>query len=201
MNNNKNKYQYGLSLVEVLTAFAVFGIISVSLMSIFTASVNTQTVILQNQAIMNETNYVLDYMGRVIRLAKYDETGACNMGSGNNYYLSSGSIQFLSWDQTAGASGAYVCRKFYLSSNKIMEAFSPSGDPDFSRGGIELTSSQVKVESLNFNVTGNPRAGDTIQPKVTINFKLTPMGRRIQPVPEITIQTSLSQRNLDADTP
>jgi len=205
MKNVYNKhinYQKGLSLVEVLTAFAIFGILSVALMAIFTASVNTQTVILQNQAIMNETNFVLDYMGRVIRLAKYDDSagGDCVSG-GNNYLISGSSIQFLSWDPTVGANGEYVCRKFYLQDNKIYESFSTNGDVDNLQGGIALTSSQVKVENLNFNVTGNPRndGATLIQPKITINFKMTPTGRRIEPVPEIIIQTSLSQRNLDID--
>jgi type II secretory pathway pseudopilin PulG len=197
MKKEKSKYQDGLSLVELLTSFAIFGILSVLIMAIFTASVNTQTTILQNQSIMNETNFVLDYMGRVIRLAKYDTDGLCVSG-GNNYYVSGSSLQFLSWDATVGAGGGYVCRKFSLSGNAIVEQFSTDNNASNFGNPIALTSGQVKVESLNFYITGNSRS-DSIQPKITINFKMTPTGRRIEPAPEITIQTSLSQRNLDID--
>lgn len=195
MENNEKTFQYGLSLVEVLTAFAIFGILSVSLMAIFTASVNTQTVILQNQAIMNETNFVLDYIGRAVRLAKYDDIGACTGGTGLNYGISGNTITFLSWDSTKSD---YVCRSFGLSNNAIVERFSTDGGSANLQSAISLTSGQVKVENLSFNATGNSRS-DTLQPKVAINFKMTPTGRRIEPVPEIIIQTSISQRNLDID--
>ncbi len=201
MKINKNTYQQGLSLIEVLTAFAIFGSLSIALMAIFTNSVNTQTIILQNQAIMNETNYVLDYMGRVIRLAKYDGDGNC-VSVGNNYDLGTNSIRFLSWSPTDGPlnEGGYVCREFSLENNKIAERLSSDEYSSNFGNWIDLTSSQVKVESLTFNVTGNARS-DTVQPKVTINFGMIPSGRRIEPVPEIIIQTSLSQRNLDLDSP
>lgn len=213
MSNKFLKYQRGLSLIEVLTAFAIFGILSVSLMAIFTASVNTQTVILQNQSIMNESNFALDYMGRVIRLAIVDDQigGLCTGTENNNYGQPGGTseIVFLAWDPAVpdlgGTCQRYRCRKFTLTGNKIVEYKSKdcSAVPSlpgtgFPASGTEITSNAVRVTGLNFNIVGAARS-DSVQPKVTISLEMETTGRRIEPIPKIRVQTSMSQRNLNLE--
>lgn len=201
------KQQKGLSLIEVLTAFAIFGLLSVSIIAIFTASVNTQTVILQNQAVMNESNFVVDYMGRVIRLAVLDDaSGSCTGTADNNYTPNNSSdseIVFLAWDpevtDLGGTCLKYRCRKFTLADDKILEYKSTDCTAtNFPVNGTELTSDSVKVNELNFDVVGGLRSS-TLQPKVTINLEMEATGRRIEPIPTIRVQTSLSQRNLNID--
>ncbi|MFA6251907.1 MAG: prepilin-type N-terminal cleavage/methylation domain-containing protein [Candidatus Paceibacterota bacterium] len=203
MQLKKYQNQKGLTLVEILVSFAIFGLISVSLISIFTATVNTQTVILQHQAIMNEANFAIDYMGRAIRLARMDDAsggnGACT-GTLNTNYSDTASpnnsqITFLSYDPVAGD---YRCRKFAFSADKIYEYKSSTvSAADFPASGTEITSGQVKVVSLNFVAQNILR--DSGQSMVTINIDMIPTGRQITPIPEIKAQTTLSQRNLNTE--
>lgn len=197
--------QKGLSLVEVLVSFAIFGIISAALMAIFTSTVNTQTVILQHQAIMNEANFALDYMGRAIRLARVDDatggSGACTGTIDTNYSDTTANpnqITFLSYDPMAGGGvGMYCCRRFQLVGEKIYEFKSPdTSASNFPASGTEITSGQVKVANLKF-IAQNRSKTDYKQPTVTINIDMLPTGRQIVPIPEIKVQTTLSQRNLN----
>jgi len=205
MQSQNYHNQKGLSLVEVLVSFTIFGIIAAALMAIFTATVNTQTVILQNQAIMNEANFAIDYMGRAIRLARVDDAtggnGACTGTLDTNYSDTSSDpnqITFLSFDPMAGGGvGMYCCRRFSFSGDKIYEYKSTDTNAsNFPAQGTEITSGQVKVTNLKF-IAQNRSKTDYKQPIVTINIDMTPAGRQINPVPEIRVQTSLSQRNLN----
>lgn len=205
MKSNNFKKQKGLSLVEVLVSFAIFGILAAALMSIFTATVNTQTIVLQHQAIMNEANFAIDYMGRAIRLARVDDatggSGACTGTINTNYSDTATTptqIVFLSYDPMAYSGvGGYCCRKFSLQDNKIYEfKSSTTSATDFPTQGTEITSSQVKVNSLSF-IAQNRALSDYKQPLVTINLYMLPNGRQVAPIPEIRVQTSLSQRNLN----
>ncbi|MFA5080372.1 MAG: prepilin-type N-terminal cleavage/methylation domain-containing protein [Candidatus Paceibacterota bacterium] len=203
MNNNNFQKQSGLSLIEVLVSFVIFGILSVALIAIFTATVNTQTVVLQHQAIMNEANFAIDYMGRAIRLARADNI---NSGAGNctgtidtNYSdtsSNSNQIIFLSYDPVEEA---YCCRKFVLNTtDHVIYEYKSStmSAAGFSATGTAITSSQVKVNSLTF-VAQNRALTDYEQSMVTINLDMSPNGRKIDPIPEIKVQTTLSQRNLN----
>ncbi|MFA6347846.1 MAG: hypothetical protein WCX30_00245 [Candidatus Paceibacterota bacterium] len=176
-------------------------------MSIFTATVNTQTVVLQHQAIMNEANFAIDYMGRAIRLARADNStsgsGACTGTIDTNYSDTTSSfteIKFLSYDPMAnGGVGAYCCRKFALNTtNHTIYEYKSSTmlASDFPATGTAITSSQVIVNNLTF-VAQNRALSDYKQPMVTISLDMVPNGRRIVPIPEIRVQTSLSQRNLN----
>ncbi|MCK9578476.1 type II secretion system GspH family protein [bacterium] len=197
--------QKGLSLVEVLVSFAIFGIIAAALMAIFTSTVNTQAVILQHQAIMNEANFAIDYMGRAIRLARVDDAtggnGACTGTLNANYsdtVSNPNQITFLSYDPMAGGgAGMYCCRRFQLVGEKIYEfKSSDTSASNFPTSGTEITSGQVKVSSLKF-IAQNRNRTDYKQPMVTINIDILPTGRQITPIPEIKVQTTLSQRNLN----
>ncbi|MDD5639927.1 MAG: prepilin-type N-terminal cleavage/methylation domain-containing protein [Candidatus Pacebacteria bacterium] len=203
MNNNNFQKQSGLSLIEVLVSFVIFGILSVTLIAIFTATVNTQTVVLQHQAIMNEANFAIDYMGRAIRLARIDDVtggnGACTGTLNTNYSdtsTSSNQIIFLSYDPVIEA---YCCRKFILNTtDHVIYEYKSStmSAAGFPATGTAITSSQVKVNSLTF-VAQNRALADHKQPLVTINLDMSPNGRIVNPIPEIKVQTTLSQRNLN----
>jgi prepilin-type N-terminal cleavage/methylation domain-containing protein len=205
--NNKN-LRHGLTLVEVLAAMGIFSVLSVSIVALFTTSINSQSSILQNQQLLNETGYVVDYIHKAVRMAYRDDgtlpsstIGMCTNSTvdATSYNVVGSSIYFIGFDNTAGTSGEYRCMKFYLdgTSNKIK--FQESSDLTFANAdsatAMELTSSQVKVDALNFSVTDQTIGAN--QPRVTIMLTMESNTKRVSPVPIITVQTTASQRNLN----
>ena len=207
-------FNQGLTLVEVLAAMAIFSILSVSILTLFTNSITTQAAILQNQQLLNDSGYVVEYMHKALRMAYRDDgtlpssdypgyvAGNCTGSANLNYNIVSSpnpdKIYFLGFDN---ALDKYVCMKFYLSSGKIMFQKSTNtaltaASADASTA-VELTSSQVVVNILNFSKTGDTVG--TGQPKVTIMLDMQSKSKRVNPIPRITIQTTASQRNLNVN--
>jgi len=181
----------GLTLVELLIAVSIFGLLAVALIGIFVAAINAQASILQNQEIINQASYALEYMDRSIRMALRDDAvGAC-AGADKNYNTASGII-FLAFDTIAGD---YRCKRFYLENDKIKEQKSSDKTAANLGTGVELTSSKVKVNSLIFSVVGD--VVDVAQPQVTILINIESNNRRLTPLPSMVLQTTISQRNLN----
>jgi prepilin-type N-terminal cleavage/methylation domain-containing protein len=181
----------GLSLVELLIAVSIFGLLAVALIGIFVSAMNAQASVLQNQEIISQASYALEYMDRSIRMALRDDAGDCVGIAGKNYSAASG-ITFLAFDTIAGD---YRCKRFYLEDNKIKEQKSIDETAANFGTGVELTSSKVKVNSLVFSVVGD--VVDTAQPQVTILIDIESNNRRLTPLPGMVLQTTISQRNLN----
>lgn len=195
-----NRATQGLSLVEVLAAMAIFSVLSVSIITLFTTSINTQSSILQNQQLLNESGHVVEYMHKAIRMAARDNasvggTGDC-AGLEANYLINAGQdeIVFLGYDNVVDD---YVCMKFKLETGKIKVYKSSDSNSDNFDAGQELTSSQVLVDVLKFDISGQTPGTD--QPKVTVMIHMKANSKRVSPIPEIIIQTTASQRNLNVD--
>jgi len=184
----KNK---GLTLVELLISISIFGVLAVVLIGIFVAAINAQASVLQNQEIIGQASYTLEYMDRGIRMAIRDTAGDC-VGTANKNYSTASGITFLAFDTMAGD---YRCKRFYLEDNKIKEQKSIDETAASFGTGVELTSSKVKVNSLIFNVLGD--VVNTAQPQVTILINMESTNRRLTPLPGIILQTTTSQRNLN----
>lgn len=183
-----NKNIRSFTLIEVLASIVIFTIAIAGLVVIFLSIVQTQTRILQTQDIMSQASYVVEYMGNALRLAKKDSAGSCT-GTANRDYNPAGStsstITFLNYDGK--------CRQFLLSGTTVQEKVSIYGTSGSLGSAVALTSSKVKVDSLAFLVTGDAAP---YQPKVTIVVKIEPVSSLATP-PQLTIQTSLSQRQLN----
>lgn len=205
VEKNKTKIK-GFTLIEVLASMAIFLVLSVSLVVLFTNSINTQTAILQNQQLLNESGHAMEYMYKAIRMAYRDDgylgnvAGSCTGTANFNYNASAGnSIYFLGYDNP---SATYKCIKFYLDTadNKIKIKKSTDAGMTYTSAdaasAMDLTSNQVKINSggLSFSVSGDS-AGN--QPKVTIMMDMLSTSKRVSPIPEIIIQTTASQRNLN----
>jgi len=184
----KNK---GLTLIEMLVAVAIFSGISLLLINIFTATVNSENRILQNQKLLDEANYSLDYMSKSLVMARADDaSGSCTGTANANFGISPNAITFLAHDTV---SGTYKCRRFLLDNNAIQEEWSSDKTYGNLQSETPITSTRVKVDKLTFGVTG-----DTVgyQPKVTILINMeynTSAGNS----PEISVQTSVSERHLN----
>jgi prepilin-type N-terminal cleavage/methylation domain-containing protein len=186
----------GLSLVELLIAVSIFGFLAVALIGIFVSAMNAQSSVLQNQEIISQASYALEYMDRSIRMALRDDAGDCVGIAGKNYNTASG-ITFLAFDTMAEEEPYYRCKRFYLDDddNKIKEQKSIDETAANFGTGVELTSSKVKINSLVFSVVGD--VVDTAQPQVTILIDIESNNRRLTPLPGMVLQTTISQRNLN----
>lgn len=188
----KTEKSKAFTMVETLVSICLFGFISVVLINVFVMAIKAQSRILQNQELMDQSTYALEYMGKILRVAQKDLTGDCTGTAGESYGTAiADSITFVAYDT---AEEEYRCRQFILDGTVIKERRSSDETSANLGTAQEMTSSKVKVEGLTFAVTGDA-SGDSIQPKVTIMIK---MESNVSPnPPQITIQTSVSKRELD----
>jgi prepilin-type N-terminal cleavage/methylation domain-containing protein len=171
----------GFTLVEMLVVIGIFSLIVGAISGIFLSGILSQRRILAEQEISDQTSYLLEYIGRALRMAKKDDLDGvnCLLGDKVNYEINSAKneIKFRNYKDE--------CQRFFLDGNQVKEE----------RSGIilPLTSSALKVNSLKFELFGESQADD-FQPKVTIFLEIEGRGRN---PPKIQIQTTISQRNLD----
>ncbi|MDD3292679.1 MAG: prepilin-type N-terminal cleavage/methylation domain-containing protein [Candidatus Pacebacteria bacterium] len=197
MIGNNKKLKKGLTLIELLVSMAIFSFLIVGLIGMFSSAVNAQQSVLQNQEILNQGSYVTEYMDRAIRMALRDDgtegtAGGCTGIANKNYNASSGSITFLAYDV---ADPGYKCKRFYLEDNVIMEQKSADTNADNLEEGVPITSSKVKVSAFNVFVYGDT---PNSQPIVTFVIDMESNSpRRLDPLPKMIFQTSISQRNLN----
>lgn len=188
----------GLTLVELLVSIAIFGILVTGLISMFMSAVDAQQSVLQNQELLNQGSYVTEYMDRAIRMALRDDgtvgsSGDCTGTPNNNYYYDSDEIRFLSYDVV---NNEYRCRRFYIENNIIKEQRSTDTSSSNFGTGIPVTSSSIYINSLVFNVVGDSYG--VTQPRITILIDMqSNSSRRLNPIPSMIFQTTVSQRNLN----
>lgn len=173
----------GLTIIEMLVAVMMFSIAVGAISGIFISGIRTQRRVLATQELLDQTSYVLEYMGRALRMAKKDLTGVC-ITAGKNYEITTeGGIQFI--DHTLIGN----CTEFVLDGVQIKKRII-GGDT------WNLTSSALQVNFLRFNLSGESQA-DNLQPIATIFLDISGRETGFGGRPKIQIQTSVSQRNLD----
>lgn len=197
--------QAGMTLIEMVVAIAIFFIIVAAAVGIFSSSVKTQKRALATQELLDQTSYVMEYMSRALRMATKElnctdvlDPTTCDpanpsycltsQGYGYNYEVYDGGtrIRFINHLQEND------CQEFYLEGGqlKYQQDASDLTPPT----PLDLTSSKLQVESLKFELSGQMQ-GDGLQPRVTVFLEIK--GRGLTSRPELKIQTTISQRNLD----
>jgi len=176
----KNK---GYTLIEVMVAVGIFFVLIAAPSSFFVSSIRGQQKVLASQELIDSVSYNLDYISRALRMAKTDTEGSC-IDSNANYKLTRGGsgIKFRNY--------LSVCQEIFLETGQLYE--SKSGEE-----AVALTSDDLEVVLFEINSYGWTKV-DGKQPKVTIFLYVK--GRRGQKPelqPEIKVQTTISQRNLD----
>lgn len=196
--------QAGMTLIEIVVAIAVFFIIVAAAVGIFSSSVKIQKRALATQELLDQTSYVMEYMSRALRMATKElnctnplDPATCdpsnppyclmNKGYGWNYETNPpdyNKIKFINHLQDND------CQEFFLDTTNHRIKYKTS------EGEFYLTSSNLQVESLQFALFGESQ-GDIPprQPQVTMFLKIK--GRGLTSRPELRIQTTISQRNLD----
>jgi prepilin-type N-terminal cleavage/methylation domain-containing protein len=193
MDKISNLKEKGFTLIEMLASIGIFSILMVVLSGIFLSAMQSQIQIAYTQYLINDANYALDYMGRAIRMAQRDTDGGCVGTSRYGFLPSSGvssTITFLDYNSK--------CHKFYLESGKVKEVVSATKySSGFASAPIdERTSEKSNVLDLKFNIRGGTDSDDK-QPFITIMMKSQANTQNTESLPFITVQTSVSQRNLD----
>jgi prepilin-type N-terminal cleavage/methylation domain-containing protein len=178
MNGKRSKFnsrcldfQKGFTLIEMLTALMMFAFTVIAVSGLFISSIRSQKRMLASQELSNQTSYVLEYISRALRMAKRS-TGAC-IPTGESYEQIPNGIKFIDHDNN--------CTEFYLDTGGQIK-----------KGTLALTSSFLNVKRFDIEI----RDWNSVQPLVTIFLEI--QGRKAYGSrPEIKIQTSISQRDLN----
>jgi prepilin-type N-terminal cleavage/methylation domain-containing protein len=189
INNRKSKRNLasGYTLVEILVAVAIFFIIAAGPTSFFISSVRGQTRALASREIVDNSSYSLEYISRILRMAKKDLTGNC-IPIGTNYEnpgADISTIRILNYHD--------ICQEFSLIENRLQVRKSTDATAANFEEFLPLTSDDLEVTSLKFQISGSGQ-DDDLQPRITILLELVKKG---QTESKIIIQTTVSQRNLD----
>lgn len=186
---SKYKSGGGFTLVEMLVAIFVFIIVLGASSAIFVDIIRNQKRALANQELLNQTSYVLEYMGRAIRMAKKDDINGpncCPLGYKVNYELTHGDqgIIFRNYEDK--------CQEFFWDVNDHTLKEVKGGV-----GPISLTSTSSDVVSFKIGPPDSWVQTDNNQPRVTLFLDIKRLGFPSGEKPEVKIQTTISQRNLD----
>jgi prepilin-type N-terminal cleavage/methylation domain-containing protein len=201
----KNKNQKGFSLPEMLIVFAILSIVLSAIVGYFVSVLKTQSYILASQQLQDQTSYALDYMYKMVRMAKKDSAivtpenpfnvATCvddkyNFSPVNPSGAGSSSLQFVRIERQGSGTNQRVCQNFSLVSDAIIST----------KDGVasQLTSDNVRITKLAFVVSGDggTEVNDKYQPKITI---LIEAESKNLPNVKIHLQTTASQRDLDVD--
>lgn len=203
INKSIIKARKGFTLIEMLIVFSVLSVVLSAIVGYFISIIKTQNYILASQQLYDQTSYAMDYMYKIIRMTKKDKTASfvsCASAADYNFNPSvtttpSSSLQFLKVDRVLSEK---VCQKFELVGSTIQTTIGPPGGGI--GGGITspLTSNDIIVTKLQFNVEGDGGTAilDKVQPRVTITLEAH--SKRI-PTSTIKLQTTVSQRDPDID--
>jgi len=184
--NQKNAF----TLIEMLVAASVFSLIVSAITGIFGLGLGSQRYVLSSGVLLDETSYSLEYISRALRMARKDRAGVCVSPPGpfststqrdiGGYSYSGLGIKFLRYDN--------VCQEFFLdeSDARLKENKDGYMEP------IPLTSNKLRISSFKCEIF----QGETVQPRATISLEIEG-GSSGRYQPEIKIQTTVSQRNLN----
>jgi len=162
----QNMAESGLTLIELIVAIGIFGLVVTMAVSIFVIALVSQRRIISLRNIEDNGRFALESMTREIRTGK-------NFG---------GSVNSLSFTNAKSESVVYRLN------NQTIEK-SSDGGANYSA----VTGSEVTVDYLNFYLLGQA-PGDGLEPRVTITIGITSqVGSQVS---NTKIQNTVSERFL-----
>lgn len=182
---NKKTNNRGYTLIEILVAISIFVTLLSAPTSFFIASLRAQQKALYSQELIDNMSYLLEYMGRTIRMAKKDKTASCITQNLNYELTRSGTgIKFQTYRGE--------CQEFYVENDKLMEV----------RGTSMHVLNPQNIGMIRFRIGPSDSwdQNDDLQPRVTLYMEAV----NTQPAdpslrPRIRTQINISQRNLDVN--
>lgn len=186
--NYKLKTNKGFTLVEMITAVALFSVVMVvgmgALLNVLNANKQAQAI----QTAVNNLNLAMEMMSREIRtgidyhcgeVGEYTSTRDCPGGDDL--------IAFEPYNGDVNSPNDQVVFKFL---NQRIYKSTDSG-----ASFLPLTAEELILEDLYFVVIGSDK-GDGVQPKVLISAKGY-VGEREKGRTSFNLQTTISQRMID----
>ena len=192
MNNEQRTIKNrGFTLPELLTGLTIFSLVIGAASGIFVSTIMAQRKSLAYQELLDQTGYLIEYMSRSLRMAKKDLSGDC-VGVKTNYQNPSGdsSVRFLDYKNQ--------CHEFLEEGDQLKERKSSNASSTNLGSPIPLTSPKLKINFAKFQLSGQGQ-NDDLQPRVSVFLEIKGAGVKPEQQPEIKIQTTISQRNLDIE--
>lgn len=178
-----------VTLIELLVVLGIFSFFIAGILNLFVFSTKIQARVLQNQQLLEQINFVLEYMGREIRMAKKDDVQILNWPPKNCCVASKVNFEVTSSKARLNfRNSRNQCHSFYLSSEQILETIEGSSRP------LTATSSVI-IKRLQFEVFGAENNSGR-QPTVTILIEASPPA---EPNLVFRFQTTISQRDLNIE--
>lgn len=205
--NKNNKKEKGLTLIELLISLSVFMLVIGGLLNIFVSNTKLQKTVLAEQRLINQSDYLIEYIQRALRMAKKElnclnpsddltcdpsNPPYCLSTYNKNYDIIGGGqgIKFINPMRVYNVGGKdyWACQEFYLDSGQLREKIS-AGSPLVEIYDQPISSNEIEIENVSFSVSG-------IQPLVKINFEFK---SKLDPSLRLNIENSVSQRDLNRD--
>lgn len=193
----------GMSLVEVIVVLAVFLVVVDAVVSIFVTQTQQQKSMLKDQEVLNQVDYSLEYMGRVIRTATVSTNG-CLEGNIMIYSLThrdTFSPEFQGGYQGIRFFSLYdnACHEFFFDAGGTLKE-TKSSDPSGALNDMLSSSdfNKFSIKYVRFIINGDRFkntvfSSDAIQPRITIAIGIaTPTNKNQK---ERVFQTTVSKRN------
>lgn len=187
--------QAGFTILELIIVLAVFAIVISTTASIFISIIGQQKRISEEQELLNQTSYVVEYMTRPIMTAVKASTTTCLGAVGRLYLLTHKDM----------AAGVYQGIKFIASDNNCQEFFlDADGILKETKGATttNILSSNFKINYARFIIDGDKaKSGspvppaDTFHPRITISLSVET--KNIQDKQKKIIQITVSKRDLN----
>jgi len=178
MTGNK-KNQKGITLVEILITIFVFSLVLGAVFNIFYSQIVAQNRALKEGVLFDNLSYTLEYMGRSLRMAKRDD-GSC-ISEDYTMEISGQGVKFKNYKNE--------CQYFYLQDGFLKQKINDNDS-------VNLTPTNIEVEQFNVYLMGQSKL-DNSQPRATIVIKAKSKTSREIYSSSISVQTTISSRNLD----
>ena len=226
-NNMKNLFKEkskegGFTLIELIVVMAVFLFIIGAAIGIFLSIIQYQKKVLSEEEILNQISYVEEYMSKALRMAKVELNENCLKDStsaqptdnpGFIYLLTRKDalgmykgIKFLNQSDIDSTTNDPVCQEFFLDTDGVLKEIKGDGSP------VALSPADMKINYVKFSVNGSDGSAsnctdpvacgasgaDNNQARVTILLNVSIPGDNQTAGTTRTIQTTVSQRNLNA---
>lgn len=178
MENMNIHHKSGFTLLEMVVAFGIFSLLTVAAMAILMALFQAETRASHATAAIDNIRFSLELITKEMRTGHQYELSTHCAGLGKE-------VKFTASDGRG--------RVYYLSGERIMR-LRDTTDCDLEQ---PMTSEQVIVERLRFDLDGELQGPDDGQPRITISMGMR-LGDILDPLASrMNLQTTIVQRFRD----
>lgn len=183
-NNEK-----GISLIELVTAVAIFSLVMITVSGTFINAMKAQKTIIAKQSVAGNARYVMEFIAKEIKMAEVDALNldlTFNDGAGNKLNAGNSPSSIVSFISFSGDK-----IKYSLSGGKILRSNITTlsiADDNQPISSDEVSITDLKFTVNDWNLTDGPGAA---APLITILIKAKSVSEAAE---TIDLQTSVSPR-------